>query len=775
MTLQDWLPRIFVAWVLAAGFGVGEAAAAIFTVGNDTNCTHGTVQGAINALPAGGAHEIRIKVASYSAQAIKISGRVLTLRGGYANCGAATATGSSTLSGQGGTSDSVITITGSGNDIKLERLIITRGDETASSHGGGIDFSGAGKITTANVAITNNYAGYGGGINFNGSSGPSELILGEDTSIMFNTAQYSGGGIRIEGDAELRMTADRTWVSGNEALGFDLVNNVPKYGYGGGIQVVNGATAKIASPGLGAAAVISNNNARYGGGVAVVGEDRHTSLYLYSIDAHRPVRIVGNAASSTGGGVYLKSSEASLDNGFAKGWLCAWDFGIDENVAQDGTGVYVEPWRGHLFTSGGNVALNPASTFCGGRPDGAVSCAMGQGCNSISGNRAETRGGTPTDGATILLQDETRFEGNRITLRGNKGGNVFRSFPRSGDANELYNALFSGNQTTGSLVRNSGPGTLKIENSTFAGNTIGSQVFLSSASFVLHRSIVWQPGTPILSQSGGSLSVGDLLVHDASTIGGVTPTVRVGDPLFLDPAKGDYRPHAASRAVDFSSSGGGLDLAGNPRGFDLPLVPNTYGSGDLGAYERVDMAPLVRNGEFNGDLRFWSGGGSISYDGSQSQAGPSGSGVLKISGPVAVGGRISSTQCVRLPGPATYLLDAWGKTAGPVTVSTDVAIVGWSLISSDPTGTCNGVVTRFGESLAGRGNAWTRMEPAQIDVSAAEWTGLTSLAVHLIAEDRGVTSIDPAAVGYFDGVRLQAVPLGDGDRIFADGFDLIEN
>jgi hypothetical protein len=330
--------------------------------------------------------------------------------------------------------------------------------------------------------------------------------------------------------------------------------------------------------------------------------------------------------------------------------------------------------------------------------------------------------------------------------------------------------LFADNQTLGSLVRNSGPGTLKIENSTFAANSIGgSQVFDSAAAFVLHRSIVWQPGKPVLSQSGGSLDVGDLLVHDAATIGGIKPTVITGDPLFLDPAKGDYRPHAASPAVDFSSSGGGLDLAGHTRGFDLPLVPNRFGSGDLGAYERLDVAPLVRNGDFDGDLRFWSAGGAISYDGGQNPSGPSGSGVLRISGPVASGGRISSMQCVRIPGPGSYQLDALGRTAGAVVVGVDRALVGWSLLRADPAGDCSGPVLRFGEHFAGWGNAWSAMEPAVIEVAEAEWTRSTSLAIHLIAQDGAAPGGGGStANAYFDGIRL--APFVD-DVIFADGFD----
>ena len=49
-------------------------------------------------------------------------------------------------------------------------------------------------------------------------------------------------------------------------------------------------------------------------------------------------------------------------------------------------------------------------------------------------------------------------------------------------------------------MRNSGSELLKIESSTFAGNNIGSQVF-ELRQLTLHRSIVWQPGVPVLSQS----------------------------------------------------------------------------------------------------------------------------------------------------------------------------------------------------------------------------------------------------------------------------------
>jgi len=750
------------------GLAMGhDAGAVILTVGDEPACTHGSVQSAVNALPADGVHEIRIKTSTYAAQAIKIQNRNLTLRGGYASCTAATSNGLSTLSGNGGAADSVITITGSNSDVKLENLVITGGDEVYSGHGGGVDFNGAGKLSTRNVTISNNYAGYGGGISFiaEGDS-RSELNLLEDTLILFNTAQFSGGGIRLDGKVDMRAASDRIWINGNQALGWNLVSNEEQYGYGGGVLVLNNAAAYISSPGYVNAAVITDNTARYGGGVAVMG----AVLYLYGTDAARPARIEYNQAKRTGGGVYV---EGGTD--LYKHMMCAWDFGINHNIAPNGSAIYLEPGRGVSFSRPSRAELNPFddSAWCGVRPSVAVDCA-GPDCNTIAGNRNETMNGTATDGATILAQDDTDVVINRVTLRDNRGGNIIRAFPSTTWRNfEIYNSLLAGNHSTGALVRNSGEELLKIENSTFAGNNIGSQVFLSTDDITIGRSIIWQPGVPVLSQSGGSRSVSNLLVHDASTIGGTTTTVlQVADPYFLDPDRGDYRPHAGSPAVDFASTGGGVDLLGNPRATDLVEVPNAFGTADIGAYERMEIDPLVRNGDFNGDLRYWDGNASVSYDNSANQSGPAGSsGVMKISGNVASpGGRITATQCIPLPGPGTYHLSAQGRGAG-IGVGADRAVVGWRLIPLDALArNCTGTVTRSGEATAGFGNNWSQMTPIAIDVSEAEWSnGRASLQIRLNAVDGGVITLDPIATAYFDGVKLVYGPVGDA--LFSDGFE----
>lgn len=768
MERKRWLLGGLMTWF---GLVIGhDAGAVILTVGNEAACTHGTVQGAINALPTGGVHEIRIKTNTYTAQAIKIQSRVLTLRGGYASCTQTSPSGSSTLSGNGGDYDSVITITGDNNDIKLENLLITGGDETPNSHGGGVDFKGSGKLSTRNVTISNNYAGYGGGISFIAEGDThSELNLLEDTQILWNTAQFSGGGIRLEGYMTMRAASDRIWISGNQALGRNPVNNAEQYGYGGGLLILDRAHAHISSPGFLAAAAITNNSARYGGGVAVMGAGegslRGTTLYLYGTDAARPARIEYNQATQTGGGVYVETSDTLAQ-------LCAWEFGINHNTAQNGSAVYLDV--DHSFA--GFNSQNPSSIepCYGSQPPGIVACTPGvNGCNTIAGNRNEDENGTPTDGATILVQDYGWMNVNRVIFRDNIAGNIVRAFTEYSDSLTIYNSLFTGNQTIGALLRNSGPERFRFENSTIVGNTIGSQVFLSTGDITIGRSIIWQPGVTVLSQSGGSRSVSNVMAHEVASIGAAIYTVwRVANPYFLDPDRGDYRPHAGSLAVDFASTGGGVDLMGNPRATDLAEVLNVYGSADLGAYERMTIDPLVRNGDFDGDLRYWGGNASVTYDNSVNQSGPAGaSGVMKISGAVAQGGRITATHCIPLPGPGTYYLSAWGRGAG-IGVGADRAVVGWRLIPVDVFDrNCTGDATKTGEVVASFSNNWNQMSPIAIELSEGEADGWSSLQILLSAVDSGIAPGPSGAnaTAYFDGVRLVFGPAGDA--LFSDGFE----
>jgi hypothetical protein len=64
--------------------------------------------------------------------------------------------------------------------------------------------------------------------------------------------------------------------------------------------------------------------------------------------------------------------------------------------------------------------------------------------------------------------------------------------------------------------------------------------------------------------------------------------VTVGDPLFRDPAAGDFRLSAGSAAIDRCAPIVlGHDLAGVTRGVDDPDTADALGPYDIGAYEFV--------------------------------------------------------------------------------------------------------------------------------------------------------------------------------------------
>ena len=259
-------------------------------------CKYTTIQAALDAERASpGSPADFLYVArnqSYTAQDIQIHDQNVFIYGGVDDCADSSTSGTTTLSGSGGAAKSVMTISGHSR-VGLSGLTITQGDNNSSGVGGGINFVGAGWLRVSSSTITNNQAGYGGGINFNGTGSGSdiaELEIGFETLITNNTANTSGGDIRIEGNARLNILEPQVMIGFNEAVG----------GFGGGIAVVGPARANLGSPGYQFAEYVGlllQNSAQYGGGLSVVGGSgdlQSAQACLFTTDPRHPVRIEGN-------------------------------------------------------------------------------------------------------------------------------------------------------------------------------------------------------------------------------------------------------------------------------------------------------------------------------------------------------------------------------------------------------------------------------------------------------------------------------------------------
>ena len=594
---------------------------------SDSMCTYNTIQAAIDAATTNPSCSTIVHITrehTYTDQHLTISNRNITLAGwgDGVTCGAVgsqcdfigqcplpTPATNPLVFLVGHDGDSVLHIDGASN-VSLLNLGITGG--TVSDKGGGIYYDGTGSLSLTSTTVNLNHAGYGAGINMNGDGGPASLYLNAYSQILVNTADVSGGGIRMTGTSRLYALQPHTLIGFNKALN----------GYGGGMEVIGPARADIGSPGFNGIGVIDGNEAAYGGGMDIlaVDDDQHAIVRLFTTDPDNPVQITDNFASHTGGGIYLKPLIGIASR--ADAVLCASDFRINANDAQEGSAIYSDADYANFpsdLVLGAQVALNTNSAldsndsklanYCvQSEPPsalGAVGCASGVACNQLNDNKVVDANDQPTDGSTILLQDSSAFYADRFSARSNMGAHVLRSISAFAD---LTDCLIADNVLSQELAESDGS-TLAVDACTIAGNQIGAPFTFhlpGGGGIYLYNSIIDQPGRgtvdPAIGFTNPFLGFGaaDDLTTDATTL---PPDAGIseGEPTFVDAANGDYHLAPSSLGVDYAPDVSTipylttptLDLDGNPRVVDLPTVPNLYGPRDLGAYEVQITAVLA--------------------------------------------------------------------------------------------------------------------------------------------------------------------------------------
>lgn len=492
----------------------------------------------------------------------------------------------------------VLTITGSNSNVTLRHLTISGGSVPAGD-GGGIGFESSGFLTLDTTTVSLNHAGYGGGINFD-PTGQSTLRLRKNTLILNNTAAVSGGGIRVWGLYSLLVAEEpQTLIAFNSA----------ETGFGGGVQVLNGAVANIGSPGYNGLAVVSFNEALNGGGIAVLvpedlgfsASEYDTFLNLYSVDPAQPVAVSSNSAGAAGGGLYLRSdAEAfALGGGYARTAIATIHGArLNDNTAPHGAIAFLDGDVDGDITSGSVLHIID-------EPRGEYGCPQAP-CAGMHGNATRTLNAEPVpDGALIELRAGSVFQAERVAFTDNEGGYLLRLYTeeQTGDLDvtsaSLQNCLVADNSFAQGVWR--APAgehwSMRITGCTVVGNTIaaGPVVYAHEGELLLEYSIVDQPGVPVLDQASitNSPFARYLLSPDVSTLP-VALDIIQGTPTYVDALNGNYRLRHHSLGIDFAPSlaaPGELELDGLPRLYDVAAISNHFGSRDLGAYERNDEPP----------------------------------------------------------------------------------------------------------------------------------------------------------------------------------------
>ena len=755
------------------------AGAVTYTVGSGASCTHSSIAAAIAAAEANaGADTIRVtRSTPYVQQAIVLTtAQTLDIVGGYATCNQTTSDGvASTIDGAGGATEPVFRVNaGTGALVTFDLLTIRGGDEDGTGYGGGIYFRGNGTLRFSHGAVTANTAGYGGGIYAEGTDRDALLVIGADVIISANTARYSGGGIYLEG-VEMQMREPGSTLAFNEAIGLN-----GNGGYGGGLMMLSGAgytEADIGSNGPNGLGAVYSNEARYGGGIALVAADDVDDYVQLKLAGEPPTRAAmrGNFASVAGGAIYarpdIEVGSILVTTHDARIQLSSFE--LTDNSAPDGAAVYLDSDSSFGYAGGAEMKVQ---TY------GWGACMPGVACGEISRNSAFD-GSSFTNGAIIRLRDEAKLRVNfetdfpvsakaGIAMSGNRGGRLV--YASEDSLIDLVNVMASDNVVNQELLRFAGEDdshTL-IRGMTIAGNTIGAaNVITKFADTTIDSAIIWQPGKTTLQSNGGPLVVQTVIASEVASLN-AGPEAIVRDPRFVDPARGDFSLRAASPAVDAGIAiANEEDALGLPRNVDLPLVANSRGPRDLGAYERQLLLPLTLNADFDADANLWNEvvAGVSFWTTEHNAAGAPGSGSIKITQTnVAFGQAIRGRrQCVHLPGPGIYTLNGSGRGTGSALVGGDSAQLQWEYRRNGGEACTQGAANGSGFLTLSNSASWGRpANPAYINVTEADWTSNSSITVYLVG-----TELSPSGntlSTWFDRIVLDVV---GSDRLFAGGFD----
>jgi len=580
-------------------FYVGDTA-------SDAACTHNDLQSALDAATCAYGTKIFVtREHTYTTQHLTLADKKVHLiaRGDGVGCGhidppiceppfcPPPITGPLvTLGGHNG--DSVVSISGN-SIVTLTYFDINNGVAAAGGAGGGISFIGSGSLVIETSWVRANHATDGGGIYFQGTgSTMSTLTVSANTQVLANTADGMGGGILVKGNATLNVLEPQTVIQSNHA----------DSGYGGGVAVIGPARANIGSPGIvgdtNVIGVLNGNSAEYGGGMALVAgtnDGDYPLARLFTTDASLPVAITNNTASHTGGGIYMKPYLSAIPYASNSAYLCAWDFRIAGNIAQEGTAIYSDTDSGGVNSTGGITQLGNCDFNGETFPTalGAVPCTDSAACNTIEDND----GTDPTQGSVILVQTEGAIVANRFSMRNNHSAHAIRVLDNT--LAYLSDCLIAGNTWEQEPIHSGGNNiSLKFQACTFADDLIGaSHVIHSESDLTMDDTLIQEPGTLALDYSGNpaNLIVHYVISNDTTTLPVATGVVQ-GSVQFVDAAGGDYHLKPGQLlGIDFApeptglDQTGGVDLDGRARSIDLPTVVNAYGARDVGAYEAPNL------------------------------------------------------------------------------------------------------------------------------------------------------------------------------------------
>ncbi len=463
--------------------------------------------------------------------------------------------------------------------------------------GGAIYLADGSLVADATTIIENNTATTAGGGIF---ANNSTTVTLNGSVVRNNTADGGGGGINGEDDSTITLT--NATVTGNSVTA----------GSGGGISQSDGTAIVLTTT------TVSNNTASGNGG----------GLYLVSTDSITISNstISGNMATSSGGGIL-----ASMSNG---GTLSIVNTALSTNMAGDsGGGLDLA-----MSTSGAATLTN--TTFMSNQATG-----------SAGGMRIITAGTS-----TAIVTDST-FTSNTAGVDGGGIMSLAETLTVTGTSFSMNAA----DQGGGIASNHAGGKTIRIEDSTFTGNTAadnGGGIYArkpfatSSADPTVH--VIGSTVTGNNATAGGGIYISgdentgvvvetsDVSSNTASSIGGGIMLTGINDEIsfaftLTDSTVSNNRANTLDGGGIFSTAGTltitDSTISGNTAARDGGGLHDASTTGQITDSDISDNTATIRGGGFykarsgvtgrftssliSGNLSSTSDGGGIYFRGSQ--------------------------------------------------------------------------------------------------------------------------------------------------------------
>ncbi len=376
------------------------------------------------------------------------------------------------------------------------------------------------------------------------------LAHGSTPVVISNTIAYNRRGIYLEGGS-------KPWIYRNTIYGHNAsASNLAYPGYGGGIFCYQSAPVISGNVITHNVAYTGTDKTGYGGGIA---------LYRCDGTLIGGNTVVSNTANTTGygggGGISLLYSNDVL---VAANTIMSNTAGADSESR--GGGLYLEHSNTgpHYYIVGNTIRGNSAAADGRGHGGGVYLFYSDATLDSnlIVGNRATYGGGVTLDNSAFLMS-------NNIIAQNSSTG--VRTWASPGPSRGML--------VHNTIVQNGSAGIYLFQNSTL---TLTNNIIVSQTT-----GIGANPAHTNTVVAEYTLFYGNTRDTEGSVITN-THAITGRDPLFLDPAGGNYHLRAGSPAVDAGIAVCGLtwDIDGDPR----PI-----GAGyDIGADEaRFVYLPLV--------------------------------------------------------------------------------------------------------------------------------------------------------------------------------------